>query len=142
MNKIILFCIAAIVPFFIGVSIYAYPYVDDVDVVGGKLLFLQERTTPEEWQQGLSGRSGLCAYCGMIFLFPEADLRGFWMKDMRFPIDIIWLQDGKVVHIEEHVSHETPEKVYKPNIKVDTVLELPAGGVAQRGIVIGSHLSF
>ncbi len=118
------------------------PYTDRLSLVGGSLLFIQIRDTQPEWSRGLSGRTDLCKYCGMLFIFPVASERGFWMKDMLFSIDMVWLKGGSIVHIEENVSHKTPEKVYKPPVFVDAVLELPSGGAARRSLDIGDTIRF
>ena len=50
-------------------------------------------TNPAGMAQGLSYRESLCPQCGMLFVFKEAGLRSFWMRDMRFPLDIIFLDE-------------------------------------------------
>lgn len=96
---------------------------------------------------GLSGRSGLGDREGMLFLFEKAALHGFWMKDMRFPIDIIWIQGGRVIGVEENVAPEPGKspwslRVYYPPAVVETVLEVPAGTVGRHGIGVGDAVSF
>ena len=60
--------------------------------------------TPAERVRGLSGRETLPQNEGMLFLFENTDYHAFWMKNMRFPIDIIWMDDDRViVGIAEHV---------------------------------------
>lgn len=82
--------------------------------------------------QGLSGRSGLGENEGMLFIFPIDGTYGFWMKDMRFSIDIIWIaEDSRIVHIEPQVSPETYPNVFQPPVLARYVLELPAGWTSQ-----------
>lgn len=84
--------------------------------------------TPEERAQGLSGRQSIPDNYAMLFVYEEADLHGFWMKDMFVPIDIIWLgDDGTVLKIEEAVSPDTYPKVFYPPQPVRYVLEMRAG---------------
>lgn len=78
---------------------------------------------------GLGGRESLCPTCAMLFLFREPENLAFWMKDMRFPLDIVWLLDDKVVFIERSVSAESDE-VYRSDTPANRVLEVNAG-VAQ-----------
>lgn len=120
--------------------LYLFPYVNRVIEVNDKKIFVQERTNTVQWQKGLSDRKSLCNHCGMLFLFPEKQQKGFWMKDMRFDIDILWIDDTEVVHIEKNVSHKTPEKVYRPQEEVNAVLELPAGKVDKLKIQEGMKI--
>lgn len=92
--------------------------------------------------RGLGGRDGLCEKCGMVFVFDEVGRHGFWMKNMRFDIDILWIRDGEIVHIEKSVSHEMPEVIYNPDVESDMVLELDAGVVDEFGIEVGDKLTF
>lgn len=87
---------------------------------------------------GLSDTTLLKPNEGMFFIFDKLDFHGIWMKDMDFPIDIIWLdQNKKVVYISENISPETFPKVFKPTIKSLYVLEVNAGFVKNAGIKIG-----
>lgn len=78
---------------------------------------------------------------GMLFTFDEEASRTFWMRGMAFPIDIIWIKDGKVVKVSANV--EPPKKGDEPAavdsnpLVVDMVLELPAGEALKHGIVPG-----
>lgn len=90
--------------------------------------------TQESRTRGLSDRRSLCSECGMLFVFPESARHGFWMKDMHFPIDIIWLNaDKDIVYIERHVSpdsyHTNPPTIWYPAHKAKYVIELPAGSI-------------
>src|SRR3989338_6103217 len=63
--------------------------------------------------RGLSGRSALLENQGMFFVFEKESDYGFWMKDMLFPIDIIWIDKNfKINHIENEVKPETYPKVF------------------------------
>lgn len=97
-------------------------------------------------QKGLSGRTSLGAHEGMLFVFPVADHYPFWMIDMHFPIDILWIRGQTVVDIAPDVpapasgaSAETLP-LYLPRFPADKVLEIPAGAAARAGIVIGDVL--
>ena len=81
--------------------------------------------TPDERAQGLSGVSDLEDLEVMLFVFPESDRYGIWMKDMRMPLDIIWVsQDLKIVHIEENVSPSTyPGTTFYPPEPAKYVIE-------------------
>lgn len=94
--------------------------------------------TPEERAKGLSGRTGLALGEGMLFVFDTEAKYRFWMKDMLFSIDILWLSgDGKVVYLRENVSPATYPEVFAPNAPARYVLELPAGFVKDNNVVVG-----
>ncbi len=102
---------------------------------------LEIASTDELRERGLGGRSSLAANEGMIFVFDKPAVKCFWMKDMHFPIDIIWLDELKrVVHIETNVQPGTYPKQYCPNEKARYVIELKAGEAARSGIQAGQTL--
>ncbi|MDO8471512.1 MAG: DUF192 domain-containing protein [bacterium] len=95
--------------------------------------------TPETRQKGLSGREMLPEGTGMLFIFDSPVQDGFWMKDMNFAIDIIWIDEKfRVVNIEKEVTPETFPKIFYPNQPVKYVLELPAGYTNRYYIDIGA----
>lgn len=99
--------------------------------------------SPEARSRGLSGRAALPDGSGMLFIFEEADFLGFWMPDMRFSIDIIWIDDSKtVVGVENSVSPETYPEIFSSPVPVRYVLEVPAGFAAAYGISEGEKLVF
>lgn len=100
--------------------------------------------TDDERVKGLSGTNSLQEGQGMLFVFDRPDYYGFWMKDMKFPIDIIFMRDGKVVTIHENVKPPSgPESlyVYKPTEASNQVLELNAGKANAFGIKVGDTLT-
>lgn len=108
--------------------------------VGGAEFAVEVADTAYTRMQGLSGREELPEGRGMLFLFNPPERAGFWMKDMKFPIDIVWISGGRVVGVEESVSpDDNPSRtVYYPPAPVDRVLEIPAGSAATAGITAGS----
>lgn len=98
--------------------------------------------TPEERSRGLSGVSSLKSGQGMLFIFDEPLLAGFWMKDMNFAIDIIWIDaGGLVIGIEKRVEPSTFPQIFGPPEAVLYVLEVPAGFSDTAGIELGEKLS-
>jgi uncharacterized membrane protein (UPF0127 family) len=93
-------------------------------------------STPEKLYQGLSHRQGLPEDRGMLFLMSNPGLHAFCMRDMRFPIDIIWIADGKVAGMSEHLSQSYPG-VVTPPVPVRLVLEVPGGFAERHGIKVG-----
>ncbi|HEX2792373.1 MAG TPA: DUF192 domain-containing protein [Candidatus Paceibacterota bacterium] len=92
-------------------------------------------------EQGLSARDSLGDDSGMLFVFPASGLHGFWMKDMRFSIDMLWLDDaGAIVHVVSNAAPETYPEIFTPPAPARYVLEVPAGYTARRGWGIGTVL--
>jgi len=84
--------------------------------------------TPETRAQGLSGKKRLVDNTGMLFVFDRSAQYGFWMKDMNFAIDIVWIDEKfHIIGIEREVSPETFPQIFYPAQAVKYVLELPAG---------------
>lgn len=108
-------------------------------IVGGEEYALEIADTETKRSLGLGERDGLCARCGMLFIFDDEAQHGFWMKGMRFPLDIVWLREGVVVHIEQRIS-PADASVYQPPVAADQVLEFNAG-VAD-GLRIGELVPF
>jgi len=97
--------------------------------------------TPESRQRGLSGRDSLAWGTGMLFVFDEEDFWSFWMKDMNFPIDIIWInKEGIVVTVVPDVSPATYPSSFKPSAPALYVLEVPAGYAAAERIGVGQKV--
>lgn len=107
--------------------------------IGGETVFVTVAQTQEERQRGLSGRPGLAADEGMLFVFPKDGVYSFWMKDMLFSIDIIWISgDSSVVHIEKDVSPASYPRTYSSEGPARFVLELPAGFTDAHNVRIGA----
>lgn len=117
------------------------PIKDSLVILNGKVsVHVEVADTPETRQMGLSGRPPLAEDEGMLFIFPAKGLHGFWMKDMLFPIDIIWIADERIIDI----SHSVPKPVpgyglptFAPKSPVDRVLEVQAGFAEKRGLKAG-----
>jgi uncharacterized protein len=92
--------------------------------------------------QGLSGRNNLCGDCGLMFVFDNKDIYSFWMKDMNFSIDIIWIDGEKIVYIVENASVPNSDNIpsYIPTESADKVLEVGAGFVRVNNIKIGDMI--
>lgn len=98
--------------------------------------------TDTEREKGLGGKDGLARGEGMLFIFPTDGIYGFWMKDMLFAIDIMWLSaDGTVIHIEHSVSPDSYPRSYASGSPARYVLELPAGWAKEYTVHIGDVVS-
>lgn len=99
-----------------------------------------------ERSRGLSGRQSIGSGEGMLFLFDTVEPHAMWMKDMEFPIDILWIKNSIVVDIEESARPEPgiPDASltrYGPDGAAELVLELPAGFAKMHGILIGDEVT-
>ena len=109
----------------------------------GKLLEVEVARTHAERARGLSNREFLPEGTGMLFVYPYAGRRSMWMKDMRFPLDILWFDAERVlVHVEPDVAPETyPESFSSPRLAM-YVLELPAGYASRAGVAPGDSFQW
>lgn len=86
--------------------------------------------SPIDLKQGLSGTSYLADRTGMLFVFPENDQHGIWMKDMKYPIDIIWISESyNIVYIKKDATPESYPAVFQNSKPARYVLEIPAGSI-------------
>lgn len=106
-------------------------------------LSVETVSSPHEKAQGLSGRNGIGSD-GMLFVTDPPQIVVFWMKDMRFPIDILWIKDGKVTGFIENAPvptsgvEDSKLPTYSSKTPVDYILELPAGSVNHYAVHVGS----
>ena len=122
-------------------------------IVDGQVFNVDVADTMEKRAQGLSGREPLLEKEGMLFIFPVAGSYGFWMKDMKFDLDIVWIKGDTVVGVTANVpapfdsaqgkpaggSMFTLQNYYPP-APVDKVLEISAGATAKYGINAGDKV--
>ncbi len=114
-------------------------------IVGGKTIQVQVAQNQSQRTKGLSGVSSLEKDSGMLFVFDSKNVSpAFWMKDMLIPIDIIWINDNKIVKIDKAIPAPTPGTpdnkltVYSPGQPIDYVLEMNAGFANLNGLKVGS----
>jgi len=110
--------------------------------VKGQNFNVELAETSQEKQIGLSKTDNLAENEGMLFVFDEADYYSFWMRDMQFPIDIIFINGNKVTTI---ISNALPPSetngsltTFQPKVKSDKVLEVNAGIAKKYKIEEGS----
>jgi uncharacterized membrane protein (UPF0127 family) len=88
--------------------------------------------------QGLSETPFLPENVVKLFVFGTAGSHSIWMKDMQYPLDILWLDEaGLVVHIEENIAPETFPDSFASPVPAWYVIEANAGFVAQHNITLG-----
>lgn len=112
--------------------------------IAGKSIKLEVADTPEKREIGLSAKRSLPEDRGMLFIFEEPSIYTFWMKDMDFPIDIIFLRNNRIVTIHESVPAPKDDvqdlKLYPPSEAADRVIELNAGKAKEYGLKMGQEL--
>jgi uncharacterized membrane protein (UPF0127 family) len=115
---------------------------------GNGKLTVEVARTSEERAVGLSGRDSLPDDRGMLFDLEETRVPSFWMKDTRFPLDMIWIgEDKRVVEITADVqpqpgAQDSELQRYSPEQPVRYVLELNGGAAERLGIERGTQLEF
>lgn len=110
---------------------------------GGARLLVAIADTPQEREQGLSGTTELDEGEGMLFIFDRDGQHSFWMRDMSYSIDILWISAQKrVVYIEKDVSPDTFPDAFTPPTSARYVLEVPAGFSDAHGLGVGDEISF
>jgi uncharacterized membrane protein (UPF0127 family) len=95
--------------------------------------------TDDELERGLSGTDNLPAGQAMLFAFPRDDKWAMWMKDMKYPIDMVWLSSDKLVvyTVKNAQPSSYPTTQFSPPVNARYVIELPSGTIEQTGIKIG-----
>lgn len=110
--------------------------------VKGQNIQVELAETDQEKQIGLSQTQSLNDDEGMLFIFNNPDFYPFWMKDMKFPIDIIFINGDKVVTLFKNVQPPSDENaeltVYRPTERADKVLEVNAGYADEHDIQEGT----
>lgn len=123
--------------------------------IGEAVFRVEVADAAAEWAKGLSGRERLAENEGMLFVFPKPEIQKFWMKDMKFPIDIVWIRDNQVVGMvigaepaaleegEPRPSSDGREptyEIYTSPEPADKVLEINAGLIPKLGTKTGDKV--
>ena len=115
-----------------------------VVTVDGHVVDAEIADTARLRERGLSYRDALESGTGMIFLYEEATVRSFWMFEMRFCLDIIWITDGRVVGAAENAcpAEDPDDEIprFRSPEAVQYVMEVDAGWMAENGVVAGAEV--
>ena len=111
--------------------------------VGGRDYRLQIASTQAEQTKGLGDRASMPTSQGMLFAFSGSAGRCFWMKDMHFPLDIIWVKSShQIGAIVPDISPSTYPHSFCPDVSAQYVIELNAGQAADANLYVGQKLQF
>lgn len=130
-----------IIFFFFVATTWGYSNLPLIDIgfEDGTVVKAEVVASEQDREKGLMYRDGLGSDGGMFFVFEKEDKYSFWMKNVDFPIDIIWINEkGMVVDVQTAMPCTMHCKDYVPDYPVMYVLEVPAGFAGERGIKIGS----
>lgn len=111
--------------------------------IGGETFHLELALTPAQLEHGLMGRASVAEHGGMVFVFPDAAVREFWMKNCLCPLDILYLNErGRVVSLMrmDPPKPGTPESellLYSSRWPAQFAVELRAGTIGRLGLKEG-----
>ncbi len=117
-------------------------------IIHGRVFRVDVADTPAGQAKGLGGRKHLAADEGMLFVYAGKRRHGFWMKGMFIPIDMIWLDNRSVVHIEHEVPPPKPGTddralpTYRPPEPGNFVLEIAAGRAREISLKVGDRVAY
>ena len=137
--------IALLVLLFLGYHFWTAVTIDNISYVqiGGQNVKVDLALTEAEHTKGLSGKNELMENEGMLFVFDKPGKYSFWMKDMSFPIDIVWFgEDMKVVYIKKNADPKLYPETYGPDTDAKYVLEVMAGFSDKNNLKVGDSLKF
>jgi uncharacterized membrane protein (UPF0127 family) len=144
MRKLGVFLIGILFTLFMVNNSVGYS-INYVQIQEGDIIKVEVAQTPDELESGLMNRDELLAGSGMLFLFDGEDRHRIWMKNMMYPIDIIWIDSNhKIVDLLRSAPPcvSDPCHVYVPSNTARYVLEVQAGYVEGNKIKIGQDVSF
>jgi len=104
-------------------------------IIGQQTICAEVADQPTQWARGLSNRASLAANRGMLFVFPQSAIHSFWMKEMNFSLDIIWINNNQIVETWPNApipsGNQTPG--HQPKSLANYVLEVSAGSLDKYG---------
>ncbi len=110
-----------------------------VVIIGTTTIPVELARTSVAQERGLSGRTSLATGTGMFFFFDRPNYYGFWMKEMNFPIDMVWISaTGTITHIVANAATSSYPQVFIPRQPSLYVLEVNAGTAKQNGWRVGT----
>lgn len=133
--------VGAMVALIAAILLFTSPHhsVEPQVVLAGQTYHTTIMQSDEERRRGLSGTERLPSGQAMLFVFPDDERWGIWMKDMRYAIDIVWLNSAaRVVHMVEDAHPDSyPDTTYRSPVPSRYVIELPSGTIKRTAIASG-----
>jgi uncharacterized membrane protein (UPF0127 family) len=123
----------------------AAPAKTSLTLPSGRVLEVEVMVSNQDRAMGLMFRRSLPEDQGMLFVFERSDFHGIWMKNCRFPIDIVWMDEARrIVHVAEGAvpCEGDPCPTYEPLRRASYVLELNAGQARREKAIVGETVSF
>jgi len=112
--------------------------------IGNTTLSVEISSTPDARERGLSDRKSLPENSGMLFTFPQPQIQMFWMKDMNFPLDFVWINNNRVVNLTENIppplQTDGNPMIISSTLPVDQVLEVNAGFIKNHALKNGDQV--
>ena len=129
----------------VGYKIYGSLWTKATIKINGQEARVLVADTYNHRLKGWSDRKNMGEYGGMLFVFPDRGQHAMVMRDMRFPLDIVWIDGDKVVDIAPNLppAPDVAEEnltIYRARAASTLVLELPAGFMSQTGLKIGDEV--
>jgi uncharacterized protein len=140
MKKAILAILALSILFlciFAYFNFYSFRKID----INGNVFKVELAVSDTQKSKGLSERKSMCENCAMLFIFNHPEKYSFWMKNMQFSLDIIWISDSKIVYISKNVSANFEGSI-QPPVPADKVLEINSGLAEKYDLKIGDAVKF
>jgi len=132
--------LAALAIIVVGAGLYAGHHRTYVHI-GSRSYVAEVAATPAAQEQGLSNRTSFSSRQAMLFSYDRPQQLCFWMKDMYFSLDMIWLDsDHRVVKLQQNVSPKTYPQAFCALGQY--VIEVRAGQVAANGVRVGQKIDF
>lgn len=106
-------------------------------------VILEVAADDQSRMKGLSGREKLADDRGMLFVADQVEVQCFWMKEMNFSLDLVWLdEDKKVTKLERGLAPETYPTQFCSTVPDKYVVELTAGSIDRLGIELGEQMTW
>lgn len=128
---------------FLFLALGWFSYLDNSNIVKikGRRFFVELAQKPEEHSLGLGNRDYIKENSGMLFIFQKSKKTSFWMKNMKFDLDILWIEEGKIVYIAKNIKYDH-EGIISPGVNADKVLEITAGTCDKYDFKVGDPVYF
>ena len=140
MNKIL---IAALIVVLLITFAYYWRSKLSVKVdIDNHIFYVDVAVTPSQKELGLGYRDSMAQDHGMLFPYDHPEQYSFWMKGMRFPLDMIWIRNKTIIDITKNIPVATSDYLptYAPHVPADKVLEVNAGTTDRLNIKVGDAI--